>query len=181
MCCAPCAVYPVSVLEKENIKLTGFFCNPNIHPMDEYERRRETVAEYSRLKSMPVKYCDDFRQDEWEKFEGNAEQRCGMCYALRLEMAAFCAKEGRFDAFTTTLLVSPYQKHELIKEVGEKIGREYGIEFHYRDFRPGFRLGQQQAKEMGLYRQKYCGCIISREESRNAAKSGKGKGENTEK
>jgi len=181
ICCAPCAVYPVSALEKENIEPTGFFYNPNIHPLDEYERRRETVAEFSRIKGLPVKYCDGFMQDEWEKFNGAAEQRCGMCYALRLEKAASCAKEDGFDAFTTTLLVSPYQKHELIKEIGENIGRKYGIEFYCRDFRPGFRLGQRQAKEMGLYRQKYCGCIISRKELDNAAKTGKGKGENLEK
>ena len=81
---------------------------------------------------------------------------------MRLEEAAAFAKDNGFDAFTTTLLVSPYQKHDLIKELGDKIAHKYGVEFFYRDFRPGFRQGQQQAKEMELYRQKFCGCIISK-------------------
>jgi hypothetical protein len=88
-----------------------------------------------------------------------------MCYGIRLERTAAFAKEMGFDAFTTTLLVSPYQKHELIKELGEEYARKYGVEFYYKDFRPGFRQGQQQAKEMELYRQKFCGCIISYRQS----------------
>jgi len=83
------------------------------------------------------------------------------------------AKEKGFDAFTTTLLVSPYQKHELIKELGEKMGTTYGIDFYYRDLREGFRQGQQQARELGLYRQKYCGCIISRRETPVKSKGSK--------
>jgi predicted adenine nucleotide alpha hydrolase (AANH) superfamily ATPase len=89
------------------------------------------------------------------------EARCHKCYTLRLEKAAKYAVENGFDAFTTSLLVSPYQKHDLIKELGDHYASEYGVEFIYRDFRPGFRQGQQMAKDMGLYRQKYCGCILS--------------------
>ncbi|HOJ12221.1 MAG TPA: epoxyqueuosine reductase QueH, partial [Clostridiales bacterium] len=108
-----------------------------------------------------VHYRDDFQQKTWEEFEGPGEERCAMCYTIRLDKAASFAKEHGFDAFTTTLLISPYQKHDLIKELGEKLADKYKIQFYYRDFRPGFRKGQQQAKELGLYRQKYCGCIIS--------------------
>ena len=90
------------------------------------------------------------------------EPRCNMCYRVRLDKTAWYAKEKGFDAFTTTLLVSPYQKHELICEIGQQAAQKYGIDFYYSDFRPGFRQGQQGAKEMGLYRQKYCGCIVSK-------------------
>ena len=74
------------------------------------------------------------------------------------------AKENEYDAFSTTLLVSPYQNHEALKELGEKLAEEYGIEFVYRDFRIGFREGQTKARELELYMQKYCGCVFSEEE-----------------
>ena len=69
-----------------------------------------------------------------------------------------------FDAFTTTLLVSPYQNHELLIQVAEEMAEKYGVKFLYRDFRPGFREGQAEARELGLYMQKYCGCVFSEED-----------------
>ncbi len=170
MCCGPCSTYPVSVLQDENIEIEGFFFNPNIHPKEEFLRRKENVAKFSAIKGIPVIYEDDFRQNEWEQFKGTGEERCSMCYGIRLERAAAKAKEEGFDAFTTTLLVSPYQKHELIRELGEKLAEKYGVEFYYKDFRPGFRQGQQMAKEMELYRQKFCGCIVSFNESQQKKK-----------
>ncbi|NLV36150.1 MAG: epoxyqueuosine reductase QueH [Clostridiaceae bacterium] len=161
MCCAPCTTYPLSVLRQEGIEPTGLYFNPNIHPIEEFERRKKTVEEFAALKSLDVKIYDDFRQSDWENFEGPADDRCIMCYSVRLKRAAELAASGGFEAFTTSLLVSPYQKHDLIKELGEGFASEYGIGFYYKDFRPGFREGQREAKEMGLYRQKYCGCIIS--------------------
>lgn len=161
MCCGPCSVYPVEALRQEGFELQGLFYNPNIHPIEEFERRRENVEILSRIKKLDVEYMDEFRQPEWESYSGPDASRCEMCYTLRLKKAAEEAAKKGFDAFTTTLLVSPYQKHDLIKELGEKFAEKYGVKFLYRDFRPGFRQGQQGAKEMGLYRQKYCGCIIS--------------------
>lgn len=81
-----------------------------------------------------------------------------------LKEAARAAKEGDFPAFSTTLLVSPWQKHELIAEIGREMAEKYGVQFLYRDFRPGFRVGRARAREMGLYSQKYCGCIFSEKE-----------------
>ena len=104
-------------------------------------------------------------QNKWVAFSGEEEQRCRMCYAVRMEETAKFAKDNNFDAFTTTLLVSPYQKHELIIELGKIYADKYGLEFYYEDFRPGFRAGQQKAKDLGLYRQKFCGCIVSYNES----------------
>ncbi len=164
MCCAPCSVYPESVLAEEGNELEGLFYNPNIHPLEEYQRRQENVRLFSQIKNMRVNYIDDFRQKQWEDFSGETAERCAMCYALRLDKAASFAAENGFDAFTTSLLVSPYQKHELIKELAEKAAQKHGVHFLCRDFRPGFRQGQQKAKEMGLYRQKYCGCILSKPE-----------------
>ena len=86
------------------------------------------------------------------------------CYPVRLEQTAKYAKENGYDCFSTTLLVSPYQNHEMLIEVGKQMGERYGVDFLYRDFRVGFREGQQKAKELGLYRQKYCGCVFSEED-----------------
>lgn len=167
MCCGPCSVYPVSVLREEGINFEGIFYNPNIHPAEEFSKRKENVERFADLKNIHVIYMDDFMQETWENFSGSNANRCSMCYALRLDETARFAKNNGFSAFTTTLLVSPYQNHELIKDLGEKAAGKYGVEFYYRDFRPGFRLGQQEAKDLGLYRQKFCGCIISYDEAKN--------------
>lgn len=161
MCCGPCSTYPVQELKKEGFEIQGLFYNPNIHPIEEHTRRKENVEKFSALTDIPVEYSDDFRQQEWEALEDKGTSRCTGCYSLRMEEAARYAAENGFEAFTTTLLVSPYQKHDMIKELGEFYAEKYGVAFTYRDFRPGFRQGQQMAKEMGLYRQKYCGCILS--------------------
>lgn len=161
MCCGPCSTYPVQELLKEGFDINGYFYNPNIHPIEEHIRRKENVDKFSQITRIPITYDDEFRQGEWEQMKDIGEARCHKCYTLRLEKAAKYAAENGFDAFTTSLLVSPYQKHDLIKELGEYFAKQYRVEFVYRDFRPGFRQGQQMAKDMGLYRQKYCGCILS--------------------
>jgi predicted adenine nucleotide alpha hydrolase (AANH) superfamily ATPase len=91
-------------------------------------------------------------------------ERCRFCYHLRLFAAARAAKEGKFDAFTSSLLYSKYQKHELIREIGEQAALEAGLPFYYEDFRQGWQAGQARSKELGLYRQQYCGCIYSERE-----------------
>lgn len=161
MCCAPCAVYPIALLKGEGINADGLFYNPNIHPIEEYEHRKETVEQYANIVGLNVHYVDAFMQNEWERFCGSEIVRCTMCYALRLNKVAEFAAQNGYDAFTTSLLVSPYQKHELIHELAEAAAKRAGIEFYYRDFREGYREGQQMAKDMGLYRQKFCGCIYS--------------------
>ena len=90
--------------------------------------------------------------------------RCVKCYEMRLFTAAQYAAEHGFDSFTSSLFISPYQKHELMKEVAQQAAETYGVEFLYRDFRPLFRAGQDRARELGFYMQKYCGCIFSEEE-----------------
>jgi predicted adenine nucleotide alpha hydrolase (AANH) superfamily ATPase len=87
--------------------------------------------------------------------------RCYYCYSLRLEAAARLAKKSGFDAFSTTLLYSKRQKHDLIVSIAREASQKHGIDFLYRDFRTGWSEGQRQARELGLYRQQYCGCIYS--------------------
>ncbi|TYQ16281.1 UNVERIFIED_CONTAM: hypothetical protein Cloal_2806 [Acetivibrio alkalicellulosi] len=162
MCCGPCAVYPVEELINEGINLKGLFYNPNIHPKEEYEKRKDNVKKFSDITNTEVYYIDEYRQEIWDSFNGEQNDRCDMCYKMRLYKVAKFAKEKGFDAFTTTLLVSPYQNHNLIRKIGEEASLMNGVKFFYMDFRHGFRAGQNSAREMGLYRQKYCGCIKSK-------------------
>lgn len=165
MCCAPCSTYPVKVLREEGHELYGLFFNPNIHPYTEYKQRLDTVKEYCEKVNMPLIVIDEYNIESFLRNCAYRENvRCQMCYSMRLERAASVAQKGKFDAFTTSLLVSPFQKHEMIKKFGEAVGQKQGIEFLYRDFRPGFKEGREIAAQMGLYRQQYCGCIYSEAE-----------------
>jgi len=172
-CCAPCLIYPLERLRAQGHKVEGFFYNPNIHPFNEYKNRKQAVIDYSRIGSVNVIYPE---YDPAEFFQAvNLQEalpgRCRLCWALRLRKAAQTAKEGRFDAFSTTLLVSPYQNQELIKKIGSVISAEEGVNFYYEDFRPGFRKAHQQARTQGIYCQNYCGCIYSEiERCRQSAK-----------
>jgi predicted adenine nucleotide alpha hydrolase (AANH) superfamily ATPase len=162
VCCAPCTIHPLSELRREGLEVEGFFYNPNIHPYLEWLRRKETMEDYARSVELPVEVREGYDLGDFLRRTAPIENdRCGECYAIRLEQAAKYASEKGFDAYTTTLLVSPYQQHQLVCEAGEKAGAKYGIPFLYRDFRGGFRNAQAEAKALGLYRQPYCGCIFS--------------------
>lgn len=162
MCCGPCSIAPVQSLKEQGHEIHGFFYNPNIHPYKEFQRRWETLEAYAREQNIPLKgdleYClDEFLQG----VVGKEKSRCGFCYATRLKRAAEEAKAGGYDCYTSSLLVSPYQNHELIRELGERFGKEAGIPFLYQDFRGGYREATQISREQGMYRQPYCGCIYS--------------------
>ncbi len=165
MCCAPCSIYPLGELRAQGMAVTGFFYNHNVHPYQEYRRRLDTVREYAAKVDLPVIYQDEYRLGEFlAAVAGTPSRRCLYCYASRLEMAAMAAVKGGFDAFTSSLLYSRYQKHETIREVGEQLGTQYNIRFLYDDFRRGWRQGIDISRELGLYRQQYCGCIYSEQE-----------------
>ena len=164
-CCAPCSVYCIDSLRKENIEPTLYWYNPNIHPYIEYKTRRDTLIEYSKMIDAELIINEEYGLDTFCKNVINdLPNRCSnYCYRVRLEQTVKYAKENGFDTFTTTLFISPYQKHEELKRICEELSKKYDIEFLYRDFRVGFRDGQSKARELGLYMQKYCGCIFSEE------------------
>ena len=165
ICCAPCANQCIEVLQGDKLEVTGFWYNPNIHPFTEYRARRNTVREY--LESIDVKLLEqnDYALRPFiREVADDIANRCGKCYEMRLFEAARQAKEGGFDSFTSSLFISPYQNHELMRETAERAASAYGVEFLYRDFRPYFRAGQDRARELGMYMQKYCGCVFSEEE-----------------
>ena len=142
ICCAPCANMCIDTLRQEGQDVTGFWYTPNIHPFTEYWSLRPFVRAVA----------DDIAN------------RCVKCYEMRLMTAAEYAAANGYDAFTSSLFISPYQKHELMKEVAERAADTYRVRFLYRDFRPYFKQGQERARELGFYMQKYCGCVFSEEE-----------------
>ena len=165
-CCAPCSVYCIKSLRSENIEPTVYWFNPNIHPYMEYKTRRDTLKEYTKSVGINAIFDENYGLKEFCKNVINdLENRCvKYCYRVRLEQTARYAKKHGYDTFSTTLLISPYQNHEALKLIGEEIARKYNLTFLYRDFRPGFKEGQAEARELGLYMQKYCGCVFSEED-----------------
>ena len=165
ICCGPCAVFPVKELRSSGIEVTGFFFNHNIHPYTEYRLRRDAVRSYAQMVELDVVYRDEYLLEQFlVNVAGEPASRCGYCYRSRLEEAAKSAAEMGFAYYSSTLLYSRYQNQEMIKAFGDELGERYGVKFHYEDFRRGWQEGINLSKEMGLYRQKYCGCIYSEKE-----------------
>ena len=166
-CCAPCSVYCIKSLRADGIEPTLYWYNPNIHPYAEYKARRNCLREYSRTIKVDLIEDDAYGLDEfvcntYDKISTRCQE---YCYPKRLRQAFEFAKDNNFSAISTTLLYSIYQKHDYIKELMQNLSNEYGIEFIYRDFREGWQEGQDEARRIGLYMQKYCGCVFSEEES----------------
>lgn len=161
-CCAPCLTFPLGEL-KDTDTLVLFY-NPNIQPYTEYELRKDCLQQY--CSSQNVRFVEGtFDMDRFfQEVVFREHARCSMCYSLRLTEAAKYAKKGYFDFFTTTLLVSPYQKHDLLREMGQMVSEKYGVKFLYRDFRKGWKESISISHKLGLYRQKYCGCVYSERE-----------------
>lgn len=163
-CCAPCSVFCIKELRSENIEPTIYWYNPNIHPYKEYQARKECLIEYAKSINVKLIIEDEYGLDEFCKnVATNIESRCAeYCYPVRLRKTFEYAKANGYDAVTTTLLYSIYQKHDFIKYYCEKLSKEYGIEFVYRDFRLGFWEGLEEAKAKLSYLQKYCRLHIQR-------------------
>jgi len=136
-CCAPCSVYCIDSLRDEKIEPTVYWYNPNIHPYIEYKTRRDTLKDYTKQIWLEAIFEEEYGLRKFCKnVIDDLENRCeNYCYKVRLEKTAQYAVEHGYDAISTTLLVSPYQKHDILKAQGEKIAKEYWIEFLYRDFR----------------------------------------------
>ena len=166
ICCGPCAVYCVDAIKKDLYTVEGFFYNPNIHPASEYNNRRLSCEKLAKEIDLKVHFERDHQfEDFFRKITLHEDSsRCELCWRLRLSMAAEYAKKNGFQGFTSTLFISPYQDHEKLKTIATQVSDKYSIPFVYIDFRPGFRESHKVSKEMGLYHQKYCGCIYSERE-----------------
>ena len=166
-CCAPCSVYCIKSLREEGIEPTLYWYNPNIHPYAEYKARRDCLKEYAKLVGVELIIEDAYGLDEFVcNVADKLTTRCeDYCYPKRLRKAMEYARQNGFDTVSTTLLYSIYQKHEYIEELMYGLANEIGLDFLYRDFREGWQEGQDTARAIGLYMQKYCGCVFSEEES----------------
>jgi predicted adenine nucleotide alpha hydrolase (AANH) superfamily ATPase len=165
VCCANCAIYTINSMREKGLEVMGFFYRHNIHPYTECLRRQEALEAYAKKINLKVIYQEGY---DLEGFIRNVafreSERCNYCYHDRLRATALLAKRGKFDYFSSTLLYSKHQNHELIRSIGESIGKTVGVPFLYQDFREGWKEGIECSKEMGLYRQHYCGCIYSEKE-----------------
>lgn len=165
ICCAPCSIVPVGTLFEKGFDVMGFFYRHNIHPYRECLKRQETLESYAKSINLHVIYQERY---DLEGFVRNIvfreSERCRYCYYERLKSTAEIAKQGGFDYFSTTLLYSKYQQHELIRSIGDSLADSTGIAFYYSDFRTGWQKGVQKSRQLGMYRQPYCGCIYSEKE-----------------
>jgi len=184
ICCSNCTIYPFKLLRDEGHDFTGFWYNPNIQPHDEYQSRLASLKKLSDEWHIDIFYDEPYRPEEFLnifKFDDPiglnsyhippSPERCLSCYMLRLEKTAAKARDEGFEAFSTTLLISPYQDFEQINATGRELAEKYNLYFYLKDFRPYFRNAMSLARELGLYRQKYCGCLFSKQERENAIKA----------
>jgi len=147
------------------MEVMGFFYKHNIHPYQECVKRQKALQAYAESIDLRVVYQEGY---DLEGFIQNVvfreSERCSYCYHDRLRSTALVAKRGKFDYFTSTLLYSKFQKHDMIKTIGESIGKKAGVPFYYKDFRIGWKQGIEESKRLSIYRQQYCGCVYSEKE-----------------
>ncbi len=164
-CCAPCLIAPYQQLKADGIKLSVLWYNPNIHPVTEYRQRMQTLKEFAAREGFPLVIKDDYGlRDFVRAVAKDIDSRCEHCYRIRLEEAAKTAAELGCNAFSTTLLYSKYQNHELIQEIAQEMAERYKVSFFYRDWRTLWDEGTRLSKAAQMYRQKYCGCVFSEED-----------------
>lgn len=166
-CCAPCLTFTSEILSKD-YEVVPFWFNPNIEAKNEHDKRLKYFKQFCNVKSFSPVTVDKYQADNdaWHKYiagleiepEGGA--RCEKCIRFRLEKTANFAKENDFSIFGTTLTVSPHKNAEMINSIGQELGEKYGIEYLVADFKKngGYARSVEISNELGLYRQKYCGC-----------------------
>ena len=168
ICCGVCASSVVEQLLSEGYTVTGLFYNPNIHPVDEYEKRLITTQKVSRewgfdLIEGPYDRERWFELVKGTEYEPEGGRRCEVCFRMRLEKTYEYFIKGMFDRFTTTLTVSALKDAETVNAIGREIGGEQFITANFKK-KGGAKRATELAKEWELYRQHYCGCIYSLEE-----------------
>ena len=171
-CCAPCSSYVISFLSNY-FDITILYYNPNISPIEEYEKRKKeqirlikTLHTKNKLDYLDCDYDNDLYNEAIKGYEQYPEgsNRCQICFNLRLEKTAKLAKEHNYDYFCSTLTVSPHKNSKIINEIGINISNKYNIKWLYSDFKKneGFKQSIELSKKYELYRQDYCGCIFSK-------------------
>ena len=164
-CCGPCLLYPADFFLKNEIDFTVYFYNPNIHPYKEFRARLDSLKQLCEDRKYKLLVERDYGLKEFIRSVVFKEKsRCPICYHTRLKKTAELASKNDFDSFSSTLLYSKYQDHNLIKRQCESFASDYSLSFLYEDFREGWNWGIDESLKENLYRQKYCGCIYSEQE-----------------
>jgi hypothetical protein len=180
ICCAPDEAWVIHSL-RESWELYSFFCNPNIQPKDEYEKREAEARRVAAMYDIPFE-ADTYDEGSWEEAirglesTGEGGERCERCFLLRLgRTAAFCRRIG-WERFTTVMSISPHKRIEQLTATGHAAAQEHGVVYEPFNFKKknGFLNSIALSNELGLYRQDYCGCRLSRQERdrRNASRRG---------
>ncbi len=167
VCCGPCSTHCIEELEKD-YEVIAYYYNPNIHPEEEYERRKDEFLKFVQAKRIGH-YIEDYNPQEWHEFVKGLEsepergKRCLKCFELRLTKAAQKAKELGIKQFATTLSISPFKEFKQICESGKKAEEETGIIFLEKNFKKaaGFKKSIETGKKYDMKRQDYCGCVYS--------------------
>ena len=161
-CCSPCATYCVDHWQETGMAVTCLWYNPNIHPFTEHQQRLQSMEGFAAQRGVPLIVTEGYDVVAYlRQVVGNESGRCAFCFRLRLSRTAITAKNKGFDGFTTTLLISPYQDQRLLRQVGEEVAAREGVRFVFEDLTPGYKESVRISRELGLYRQKYCGCLYS--------------------
>jgi len=167
-CCGPCST---AVIERllDFFDITVIYYNPNIEPLEEYEKRKQEQIKV--IEKLKVKYLDcDYENENFKKIAKGLEnekeggKRCHKCYFLRLEYVAKKASVNNYDYFSTTLTVSPYKHADVLNKIGLNLEKVYNVKYLVNDFkkRNGYKRSIELSKEYDLYRQDYCGCLFSK-------------------
>jgi len=161
-CCVHCSAYTLSYWRGLGHDVTAYWYNPNIHPFTEHQKRLEALKALDEKEGIPLLIDPGYEMEKYLRaVAGRGDDRCRWCYEVRLEKAAQIAREGGFDAFTSSLLISPKQKHNRIVEVARRIEASQGVRFAYADLRKRYSDSRRLTKPRELYRQQYCGCLYS--------------------
>ncbi|WP_058985260.1 epoxyqueuosine reductase QueH [Hugonella massiliensis] len=170
-CCGPCSLEPYKLLAAQGHDLTIAFMNSNIQPRAEYDHRLATLREWADASGIPVvegvwDACAWRAEAGHITAEGGPrEDRCRHCYRLRLTEAAAWAAAHGFEGLSTTLAVSPYQLFDICHEELVAACRPFGLVPVWQDFRPYYPEATRESRDLGMYRQNYCGCVYSKAEA----------------
>ena len=171
VCCAHCAAYTVNHWRSQGYKVTAFWYNPNIHPYQEHQKRLEAVQTLSQNMDFPLLVAAGYDVVSYfRKVAGDEDERCRHCFELRLGKTANIAREMGIKSFSSTLLISPTQRHDILRKSGESAAQSTGTEFLYADLRKRYSDSRHITKPLEIYRQQYCGCLYSEWERYSEAK-----------
>jgi predicted adenine nucleotide alpha hydrolase (AANH) superfamily ATPase len=161
-CCVHCSAYTLNYWREQGYEVTAYWYNPNIHPFLEHQRRLEALKSMVEKEGIPLVIEPGYEMDRYFRaVVGDEEERCRHCYRIRLEHVAGYAAAHGYDAFTSSLLISPQQNHDLIVEVAMTTEASSGVKFAYTDLRKRYSDSRRLTKPLELYRQQYCGCLYS--------------------